>query len=59
MKTVNRKLLDSWYMLDGGENIHPVVVDGDRLKKWSGTEWQDRGAASDADKTQFPHVVEE
>ena len=59
MKTVNRKLLESWNMLDSGEDIHPLVVDGERLLKWTGIGWVDTGPATEADKQQYPTVVEE
>lgn len=56
--TVKRSELDTWRMLAGGEDMWPIVVDGDRKKVWNGVGWYDDGEATDEDRATLPTVVE-
>lgn len=59
MKTVKRSHLEAWVMFDGGEDMHPIVIDGQDKLVWAGTHWFNAGQATDEDKAQFPKVVED
>jgi hypothetical protein len=59
MSPVRRSDLSAWRMLAGLEDIHPTVIDNGQLMKWNSVEWIDHGPASDADKAQYPEVVED
>jgi hypothetical protein len=58
-KTVRRSQLAAWVMVEGGEDMYPVVIDGNHVWKWVAIGWIDCGPASEEDLSLYPHVKED
>lgn len=56
--TVKRSKLSKIHMVEGGERVHPIVIDRGRVKEWIGFGWIDCGHAEAEERAKYPLVVD-